>query len=74
MLASYLAAEQDRGRIVEDADIQALAPTLIGGVHLLYADRGSAPPQPDAVRQIVRAVLLGVRPARLPDGIEPGGI
>ncbi|GGV00321.1 TetR family transcriptional regulator [Actinomadura cremea] len=59
MIASYLAAERDRGRIPADADVDVLAPTLIGAGHLLFADRTSAPPEPDAVRKVVAAVVTG---------------
>ena len=44
MIADYLAAERDLGRIAADADVDALAPTLIGAGHLLFADRETAPP------------------------------
>jgi hypothetical protein len=30
MIAGYLTAERDRGRIASDADVDTLAPTLIG--------------------------------------------
>jgi AcrR family transcriptional regulator len=60
MIASYLTAERDLGRIAADADIDALAPTLIGAGHLLFADREGAPPQAGAVRRMVDTVLAGV--------------
>ncbi|MEV5824683.1 TetR family transcriptional regulator [Spirillospora sp. NPDC052242] len=59
MIASYLAAERDRGRVAADADVDALAPALIGAGHLLFADRTSAPPDTDAVRAIVTTVIAG---------------
>ncbi|MFD0899782.1 TetR/AcrR family transcriptional regulator [Actinomadura sediminis] len=59
MIADYLAAERDRGRIAAGADVDALAPTLIGAGHLLFADRTAAPPDADAVRAIVRTVIAG---------------
>jgi hypothetical protein len=60
MTAAYLAAERDLGRIAAEADVDMLAPTLIGAVHLLYADRTGSPPQPAAVRRMVTSVLAGV--------------
>jgi AcrR family transcriptional regulator len=60
MIATYLTAERELGRITADAEVDLLAPTLIGAAHLLYADRTGSPPQPDAVRRMVRAVLDGV--------------
>jgi AcrR family transcriptional regulator len=59
MIASYLTAERDLGRIAADADIELLAPTLIGAGHLLFADRGGPLPDADAVRKVVATVLAG---------------
>jgi AcrR family transcriptional regulator len=39
MIASYLTTERELGRLVADADVDTLAPTLIGARHLLFADR-----------------------------------
>jgi AcrR family transcriptional regulator len=60
MVAGYLEAERVRGRIAADADLAVLAPTLIGAGHLLFADRTAAPPDAEAVRRMVAAVLGGV--------------
>ncbi|WP_413807496.1 TetR/AcrR family transcriptional regulator [Streptomyces sp. OE57] len=60
MIASYLTAERDRGRIAADADIDALAPTVIGAGHLLFADREAAPPDAVAVRKMVTTVIADV--------------
>jgi AcrR family transcriptional regulator len=60
MIASYLAAERDLGRIAADADADTLALTLIGTGHLLFAGRDSPPPEPEAVRKIVTTVMAGV--------------
>ena len=57
MIGDYLAAERDLGRLAPDAEIDALAPTLIGAGHLLFADRKSAPPEPEDVRKMVMTVL-----------------
>ena len=60
MIASYLTAERELGRIAADADVGTLAPTLIGAGHLLFADREGGPPEPGAVRKVVTAVMAGV--------------
>jgi AcrR family transcriptional regulator len=60
MVADYLTAERETGRIAADADVDTLAPTLIGAAHLLFADRTGAPPEPGAVRKMVATVLAGV--------------
>jgi len=62
MIAAYLGAEQDLGRVAAGADIATLAPTLIGAGHLLFADRESPPPDTAAVRRAVSAVVAGVVP------------
>jgi AcrR family transcriptional regulator len=60
MLAGYLAAEQEAGRIAAGADVTALAPALIGAEHLLFAGReGAGPPSPEAVRKAVAVVISG---------------
>ncbi|MGH3621802.1 MAG: TetR/AcrR family transcriptional regulator [Sciscionella sp.] len=60
MIASYLTAEGDLGRIAADADVDTLAPTLIGAGHLLFADRKGTPPEAGAVHKIVTTVIAGV--------------
>ena len=62
MIAAYLAAERDLGRIAADADVDTLAPTLIGAGHLLFADRNATPPEAGAVRKMVTTVLAGALP------------
>jgi AcrR family transcriptional regulator len=66
MIASYLRAEREIGRIAADADVDTLAATLIGAAHLLFADRSSAPPDAPAVSRIVTTVVAGAlrEPAR----------
>ncbi|GAA3080399.1 TetR/AcrR family transcriptional regulator [Streptomyces olivoverticillatus] len=66
MLASYLTAEQEVGRIAADADVSTLAPTLIGAGHLLFADRKGAPPEAGDVHKVVAAVIEGVVREPLP--------
>jgi len=60
MIAAYLTAERDLGRVAADADIAVLAPTLIGAAHLRFADRDGGQPSPDDVRTMVATVLAGV--------------
>jgi AcrR family transcriptional regulator len=62
MVSSYLTFERGLGRIAADADIDTLAPTLIGAGHLLFADRTGTPPEPGAVRKMVTTVIAGVLP------------
>jgi AcrR family transcriptional regulator len=59
MIAAYLTAERESGRLAGDADIDTLAPTLVGAGHLLFADRTSAPPQTATVRKMVTTVIAG---------------
>jgi AcrR family transcriptional regulator len=57
MIADYLAAERELGRIAADADVDALAATLIGTAHLLFAGRQGTPPQRGALRTLVAGVV-----------------
>ena len=66
MIASYLTAERELGRIAADADVDTLAPTLIGAGHLLFADREGTPPEAGAVRKVVTTVIAGVTPEPRP--------
>jgi AcrR family transcriptional regulator len=56
VIAAYLAAERDLGRVPAGADTDALALTLIGSAHLLFAGEDDPPPA-DEVRRIVAAVV-----------------
>ncbi len=60
MIADYLAAERDLGRVAADADIATLAPTLVGAAHLQFADQHDGPPDAEAVRKVVGTVIAGV--------------
>ncbi len=60
MIASYLTTERELGRIAADADVDTLAPTLIGAGHLLFADRESTPPETGTVRKVVTTVIASV--------------
>jgi AcrR family transcriptional regulator len=57
MIAGYLTAERELGRIASGADVGTLAPTLIGAAHLLYADVDGAEPDAAAVGRVVTAVI-----------------
>jgi len=59
MVAGYLTAERDRGRLTPAADIATLAPTLIGAAHLLFTDTDGGAPDPAAIARTVAAVLAG---------------
>jgi AcrR family transcriptional regulator len=60
IIASYLAAERDLGRIAADADIDTLSAVLMGAGHRLFADRTAAPPEAAAVARMVTTVIGGV--------------
>jgi len=66
MIASYLTSERDLGRIAADADVDTLAPTLVGAGHMLFADRKGAPPEAGAVRKAVTAVIAGAAQGAFP--------
>ncbi|PRY19797.1 TetR/AcrR family transcriptional regulator [Pseudosporangium ferrugineum] len=57
MIAGYLAAERERGRLPAGADVDTLALTLIGSGHLLAAGRSDGPPAHAEVLRIVVTVL-----------------
>jgi AcrR family transcriptional regulator len=57
MVAGYLAAERDLGRVPADAQVDLLAPALIGAAHLLFADTEGAPPGDGEVRRVVATVV-----------------
>ncbi len=59
MIASYLRAEQELGRVTPSADVDVLAPTLIGTGHLLFADRETGPPAAAALEAVVTSVISG---------------
>ncbi|GGS58080.1 TetR family transcriptional regulator [Planobispora rosea] len=65
MISAYLRDECEMGRIAADADVDALAFSLIGAVHLLFADREAGPPDPEAVGRVVNAVMADVVQRRL---------
>lgn len=66
MIASYLSAERDLGRVAADADVDTLALTLIGAGHLLFAGRKGTPPEAEAVTKMVTTVIADVVQEPLP--------
>jgi AcrR family transcriptional regulator len=69
MLAAYLTAERDLGRLTWDADVATLAATLLGAGHLLFAGRDPSPPAPATVHRTVATVMASVLQER--DRQEP---
>jgi AcrR family transcriptional regulator len=59
MVTTYLAEEQRLGRLDSFADPAALAPTLIGSLHLCFTDREGGPPAGPAIRAVVATVVPG---------------
>jgi AcrR family transcriptional regulator len=59
-VSAYLADERDRGRIAADADIDSLTLSLVGGGHLLFADRDPGPPAAATVDRFVTTTLADV--------------
>lgn len=62
MIAAYLRAEQDLGRVAAGADTGTLAAILIGTGHLQYADQRATPPDAEALRATVGTALAGFLP------------
>jgi AcrR family transcriptional regulator len=56
-ISAYLADERALGRIAADADIDSLTLSLVGGGHLLFADRDPGPPAAAVVNKLVTAVI-----------------
>ncbi|MEV0197683.1 TetR/AcrR family transcriptional regulator [Nonomuraea sp. NPDC050691] len=65
VISTYLRDECEMGRIAADADVDALALSLIGSAHLLFADREQDPPAPETVGKVVNAVIADVVQRRL---------
>lgn len=59
LIAGYLTAERDLGRLNPHAEPDFLAPMLVGTAHLLFADRTGPAPDDQAVRKAVRTALGG---------------
>ncbi|MET9066211.1 TetR/AcrR family transcriptional regulator [Streptosporangium sandarakinum] len=56
-ISAYLTDERELGRIAADADIDSLTLSLVGGGHLLFADRDPGPPATAVVDRFVTAVI-----------------
>ncbi|MGW6023396.1 TetR/AcrR family transcriptional regulator [Streptomyces sp. NPDC055099] len=56
-VSDYLIEERELGRIAADADIDSLTLSLVGGGHLLFADRDADAPSTAAVSKLVTAVI-----------------
>ncbi|WP_371786335.1 TetR/AcrR family transcriptional regulator [Streptosporangium subroseum] len=56
-VSAYLTDERELGRIAADADIDSLTLSLVGGGHLLFADRDPGPPTTAVVNKFVTAVI-----------------
>ncbi|MCA2224868.1 TetR/AcrR family transcriptional regulator [Nonomuraea aurantiaca] len=65
MIAAYLNEECELGRIAADADVEALALSLIGAGHLLFAGRDGVALEPEEVGKVVNAVIADVVQRRL---------
>ncbi|MEU9641139.1 TetR/AcrR family transcriptional regulator [Streptomyces sp. NPDC048188] len=63
-VSGYLTDERDRGRVAADADLDSLTLSLVGGGHLLFADRDPDPPAEATVHRLVTTVLAGAVPRR----------
>ena len=61
-IAAYLSAERELGRIAVDADVDALALTLIGSSHLLFGDRDGPRPEREAVERMVAGIMNSTYP------------
>jgi AcrR family transcriptional regulator len=57
LVAGYLGAERDLGRIAAGADIATLAPTMVGAVHLLFSDADDVAPDQAALARVVGTVI-----------------
>ncbi|GAA3221138.1 TetR/AcrR family transcriptional regulator [Nonomuraea helvata] len=64
-VSTYLSDERELGRIAADADIESLTLSLVGGGHLLFADRHQDPPTTATVHKLVTTVLADVVQRRL---------
>ena len=57
MIGRYLATECNLGRVEVDADVDTIAPTLIGAAHLLFAQAEGGQPPRSEVERVVRTVV-----------------
>jgi AcrR family transcriptional regulator len=59
IVEDYLRAERDLGRLAPGAEVEFLAPMVIGTAHLLFADRTGPPPDAGAVHRSMTKFLAG---------------
>ncbi|MFC9894769.1 TetR/AcrR family transcriptional regulator [Nocardia sp. NPDC127579] len=59
-ISAYLAQERELGRLSATADLDALTLSLVGGGHLMFADRDLGGPEPAAIEKFVAATIYGV--------------
>ncbi|MGW1261585.1 TetR/AcrR family transcriptional regulator [Streptomyces drozdowiczii] len=59
-VSGYLTEERALGRVAAGADIDSLTLSLVGGGHLLFADREPGPPDAVAVGRLVTSALADV--------------
>lgn len=64
-ISAYLVSERELGRIAAGADIDSLTLSLVGGGHLLTADREPGPPPAASVNKFVTAVVANATHPRL---------
>lgn len=65
-ISAYLLAERRAGRIRADADPGALAFTIIGTAHLLFAGELGGLPDDSAIEEIVAHAIVGAEPGAAP--------
>ncbi len=66
MLARYLSAEREQGRIAADADVDSLALSLIGAAHLLLAGRQpTTNPATEELTKVVHTITADAIQRRL---------
>ena len=65
-ISTYLITERELGRIAADADIDSLTLSLVGGGHLLTADREPGPSTVASINGLVTAVVANTIQSRLP--------
>jgi AcrR family transcriptional regulator len=65
MIIGYLSDERELGRIAADADVDSLALSLLGGAHLLVAEREDRAPDAAAVEKLVTTVMADAVQRRL---------
>lgn len=63
-ISAYLVTERELGRIATDADIDSLTLSLVGGGHLLTADREPGPPTAASINSLVTAVIANATQPR----------